>query len=98
VKEIIKKHDAINTQYRKMSFTHFSARLSCLWNIVIWFHCPIEISYQLMKIHLEAMKAGEVDFALYAFAFAGRYKVMGGKNLNVALKTVGDRLQLIVSS
>ena len=97
VKEIIKKHDAINTQYRKKSFTHFSARISCHWNIGIWFHCPIEISYQLMKIHQEAMKAGEVDFVLYAFAFAGRYKVMGGENLHVALKTVGDRLQLIVS-
>ena len=97
VKQIIKKHDAINKQSKKKSFTHFSSRISSLWNIDIWFHCPIEISYLLMKIHQEAMKVGEVDFVLYAFDFAGRYKFMGGENLNAALKTVGDRIQLVVS-
>ena len=42
------------------------------------------------------MKTGEVDYAMYSLQLAWRYKIMGGENLSVALKAVGDRIQLMV--
>ena len=81
-----------NTRY---SFCN-SVWSSQLFGIDIWFYCPREISSGCIELHLDAMKIGEVDYAMYSLQLAWRYKIMGGENLSVALKAVGDRVQLMV--
>lgn len=57
----------------------------------------MDISSKLIKRYHEAMKIGQGDSAMISLLQAWRFRLLGGYNLSLILKTFEDRLKLSVS-
>ena len=64
--------------------------------IDIWFKHPIDLSSRIYSYHQKSLKMGQWDIGMISLHQSWRYKIFGGENLSLILKSTGDMLELIV--